>query len=385
MNQYRRLLLASSLSCFSFFSHSQAVQITPTPPEVIAKGFILIDFHTGKVLAEGNADTSLAPASLTKMMTSYVIGTEIKNGNVKPTDQVTISENAWAKKYTDSSKMFIEVGKTISVEELNRGIIIQSGNDACVAMAEHIAGTEGAFAELMNAHAKRLGMDNTHFTNSHGYPDPELKTTARDMAKLSVALIRDVPEEYKIYSEKEYVFNGIKQYNRNGLLWDKSLNVDGIKTGHTSEAGYSLITSATKDGMRLISVVMGTESAKAREAENRKLLTYGFRFFETFSPYKAGEEFASQRVWQGVKENISLGVLSETPITLQRGQRKNIKADFKLNQQLVAPIAKGQVVGTVYLKLNDADIAEYPLVALEDIEQAGIFGRLVDYVKMQLQ
>jgi D-alanyl-D-alanine carboxypeptidase (penicillin-binding protein 5/6) len=385
MNQYRRFFLASSLSCFSFFAHSQAVQVTPTPPEVNAKGYILIDYHTGKVLAEGNADTSLAPASLTKMMTSYVIGTEIKNGNIKPSDQVTISENAWAKKYTDSSKMFIEVGKTISVEELNRGIIIQSGNDACVAMAEHIAGTEGAFAELMNAHAKRLGMENTHFTNSHGYPDPELKTTARDMAKLSVALIRDVPEEYKIYAEKEYVFNGIKQYNRNGLLWDKSLNVDGIKTGHTSEAGYSLITSATKDGMRLISVVMGTDSAKTREAENKKLLTYGFRFFETFSPYKAGEEFASQRVWQGVKENISLGVLSETPITLQRGQRKNLKADFKLNQQLVAPIAKGQVVGTVYLKLNDADVAEYPLVALEDIEQAGIFGRLVDYVKMQLQ
>ncbi|MFN6264447.1 MAG: serine hydrolase [Chromatiaceae bacterium] len=385
MNQYRRLLLASSLSCFSFFAQSQAVQVTPTPPEVNAKGFILIDYHTGKVLAEGNADASLAPASLTKMMTSYVIGTEIKNGNIKPSDQVTISENAWAKKYTDSSKMFIEVGKTISVEELNRGIIIQSGNDACVAMAEHIAGTEGAFAELMNAHAKRLGMESSHFTNSHGYPDPELKTTPRDMAKLSVALIRDVPDEYKIYAEKEYVFNGIKQYNRNGLLWDKSLNVDGIKTGHTSEAGYSLVTSATKDGMRLISVVMGTDSAKTREAENKKLLTYGFRFFETFSPYKAGEEFAAQRVWQGAKETISLGVLSETPITLQRGQRKNIKADFKLSQQLVAPISKGQVVGTVYLKLNDADIAEYPLVALEDIEQAGIFGRLVDYVKMQLQ
>ncbi len=385
MNQYRRLLLASSLSCFSFFAHSQTVQVTPTPPEVNAKGFILIDYHTGKVLAEGNADTSLAPASLTKMMTSYVIGTEIKNGNVKPTDQVTISENAWAKQYSDSSKMFIEVGATISVEELNRGIIIQSGNDACVAMAEHIAGTEGAFVELMNAHAKRIGMDNTHYVNAHGLPDEAQRTTARDMAKLSVALIKDVPEEYKIYSEKEYVFNGIKQYNRNGLLWDKSLNVDGIKTGHTSEAGYSLITSATKDGMRLISVVMGTDSAKTREAENKKLLTYGFRFFETFSPYKAGEEFASQRIWQGVKENISLGVLSETPITMQRGQRKNLKADFKLSQQLVAPITKGQVVGTVYLKLNDEDVAEYPLVALEDIEQAGIFGRLVDYVKMQLQ
>lgn len=385
MNQYRRLLLASSLSCFSLFTHSQAIQVTPTPPEVNAKGFILIDYDTGKVLAEGNADTLLAPASLTKIMTSYVIGTEIKNGNVKPTDQVTISENAWAKQYSDSSKMFIEVGATISVEELNRGIIIQSGNDACVAMAEHIAGTEGAFVELMNAHAKRIGMESTHYANVHGLPDETQRTTARDMAKLSVALIKDVPDEYKIYSEKEYVFNGIKQYNRNGLLWDKSLNVDGIKTGHTSEAGYSLITSATKDGMRLISVVMGTDSAKTREAENKKLLTYGFRFFETFSPYKAGEEFASQRVWQGTKENISLGVLSETPITLQRGQRKNLQADFKLSQQLVAPIAKGQVVGTVYLKLNNEDVAEYPLVALEDIEQAGIFGRLVDYVKMQLQ
>jgi D-alanyl-D-alanine carboxypeptidase (penicillin-binding protein 5/6) len=203
------------------------------------------------------------------------------------------------------------------------------------------------------------------------------------MAKLSVALIRDVPEEYKIYAEKEYEFNGIKQHNRNGLLWDKSLNVDGIKTGHTEEAGYSLITSATKEDMRLISVVMGTGSAKEREAENKKLLTYGFRFFETFSPYKAGEEFAQQRVWQGVKENISLGVLSETPITLKRGERKNLKADFKLNQQLVAPISKGQVVGSVFLKLGDEDIAEYPLVALEGIEEAGIFGQLVDYIKMQ--
>ncbi len=383
MNQYRRIFIATSFSCISFFASSQAVQVTPSAPEVNAKGFILIDYHTGKVLAEGNADVPLAPASLTKVMTSYVVGTEIKNGNIKPEDQVTISENAWAKKYADSSKMFIEVGATISVNELNRGIIIQSGNDACVAIAEHIAGTEGAFVELMNAHAKRLGMENTTFSNAHGLPDAAQRTTARDMSKLSVALIRDVPEEYKIYAEKEYVFNGIKQYNRNGLLWDKTLNVDGIKTGHTAEAGYSLITSATKDGMRLISVVMGTDSAKTREAENKKLLTYGFRFFETFSPYKAGEVFAAQRVWQGDKESINLGVLSETPITLQRGQRKNLKADFKLSQLLVAPIAKGQVVGTLYLKLGEEDIAEFPLVALEDIAEGTIFNRLVDYVKMQ--
>ncbi|MBU1439249.1 MAG: D-alanyl-D-alanine carboxypeptidase [Gammaproteobacteria bacterium] len=383
MNQYRRIFIATSFSCISFFASSQAVQVTPSAPEVNAKGFILIDYQTGKVLAEGNADTPLAPASLTKMMTSYVVGTEIKNGNIKPEDQVTISENAWAKKYSDSSKMFIEVGATISVNELNRGIIIQSGNDACVAIAEHIAGTEGAFVDLMNAHAKRLGMEQTTYSNVHGLPDETQRTTARDMSKLSVALIRDVPEEYKVYSEKEYQFNGIKQYNRNGLLWDKTLNVDGIKTGHTSEAGYSLITSATKDGMRLISVVMGTDSAKTREAENKKLLTYGFRFFETFSPYKAGEVFAAQRVWQGDKESINLGVLSETPITLQRGQRKNLKADFKLSQLLVAPIAKGQVVGTLYLKLGEEDIAEFPLVALEDIAEGTIFNQLVDYIKMQ--
>jgi D-alanyl-D-alanine carboxypeptidase (penicillin-binding protein 5/6) len=385
MYQYRRLFLATTLSCLSFFANSQSVQVTPTAPEVNAKGYILIDYHTGKVLAEGNADALLAPASLTKMMTSYVVGTEIKNGNIKPSDQVTISENAWAKQYSDSSKMFIEVGATISVEELNRGIIIQSGNDACVAIAEHIAGTEGAFVELMNAHAKRLGMNSTTYVNSHGLPDEKQRTTARDMATLSVALIRDVPEEYKIYAEKEYVFNGIKQYNRNGLLWDKSLNVDGIKTGHTSEAGFSLVTSATKDGMRLISVVMGTDSAKTREAENKKLLTYGFRFFETFSPYKAGEEFAKQRVWQGDREELSLGVLTETPITLPRGQRKNLKADFKLNTELVAPISKGQVVGTIYLKLDNTDLAEYPLVALEDVAEGGFFSRMIDYVKMQLQ
>lgn len=385
MSQYRRLLIVSVFSSAAFSLSAEDIQLTPQPPEVAAKGFILIDYDTGKVLAEGHADDKLAPASLTKMMTSYVIGTEIKNGNVKTTDMVTISENAWAKQYDDSSKMFIEVGATVPVAELNRGIIIQSGNDACVAMAEHIAGTEGAFVELMNAHAKRLGMADTHYANVHGLPDESQRTTPRDMAKLSQALIRDVPDEYAIYAQKEFVFNGIKQYNRNGLLWDTSLAVDGIKTGHTSEAGYSLIASATKDGMRLISVVMGTDSAKTREAENKKLLTYGFRFFETFSPYKAGEQFAEQRVWMGAKETLSLGVAEHTPITLQRGQKKNLTADFKLDHDLVAPIQKGQVVGKVFLKLKDQDVAEFPLVALEDIEEAGIFGKLVDYVKMKLQ
>jgi len=389
MNTYRKVFFACSIGVASFFAAGQttvtAPAVLPQPPEVNAKGFILIDYNTGAVLAEGHADDLLAPASLTKMMTSYVIGLELKNGTIKATDPVTISENAWAKQYSDSSKMFIEVGATISVEELNRGIIIQSGNDACVAMAEHVAGTEGAFVELMNAHAARLAMDNTTFANVHGLPDESQRTTPRDMAKLAVALIRDTPEEYKIYSEKEYVFNGIKQRNRNGLLWDKSLNVDGIKTGHTSEAGYSLVTSATKDNMRLISVVMGTESAKIREAENKKLLTYGFRFYDTFSPFNAGEKFAEQHVWQGTKDTLTLGVLEQTPITLLKTQRKELKADFSLNQQLVAPISKGQQLGTVYLKVGDKDVAEYPLVALEDIEQAGFFSRLIDMVKMHFE
>jgi D-alanyl-D-alanine carboxypeptidase (penicillin-binding protein 5/6) len=374
---------AVSLASASFSLSAIAQTVIPQAPEVAAKGHILIDFDTGKVLSEHNADMSLAPASLTKMMTSYVIGTELKNGNITNEDMVTISENAWAKNFPGSSLMFIEVGTKVSVADLNKGIIIQSGNDACVALAEHIAGSESAFVDLMNAHAQRLGMTNSRFGNSHGLPSAENYSTPRDMAKLSAALIRDVPDEYAIYAEKEFTYNNIKQYNRNSLLWDRSLEVDGIKTGHTSEAGFSLITSATRDGMRLVSVVMGTNSERARQAENKKLLTYGFRFFETFSPYQAGEKFAEQRIWQGDKENIQLGILQSAQVTIPRGQRKNLQADFTLNQQLLAPITKGQQVGTIYLKLNGEDIATYPLVALEDVAKGGFFSRMIDYIKMQ--
>ncbi|MAD75332.1 MAG: D-alanyl-D-alanine carboxypeptidase [Rheinheimera sp.] len=385
MNSYRRIVTSGifAISSFCFVSITQAQVVVPQPPSVAAKGHILIDYDTGKVLSEENADMSLAPASLTKMMTSYVIGTELKNGNISLDDKVTISENAWAKNFPGSSLMFIEVGTQVSVADLNKGIIIQSGNDACVAMAEHIAGSESAFVDLMNAHAKRLGMLNTTFSTSHGLPAAEQYTTPRDMSKLAVALIRDVPEEYAVYAEKEFTYNSIRQYNRNSLLWDRSLAVDGIKTGHTSEAGYSLITSATRDDMRLVSVVMGTNSERERANENKKLLSYGFRFFETFAPYQSGEQFAEQRVWQGDKEQIQLGLLQSTPITITRGQRRNLKADVSLNQQLIAPINKGQVVGTIYLNLDNQDIAEYPLVALEDVGRGGFFSRMVDYVKMQ--
>ncbi|MCF6440236.1 serine hydrolase [Pseudoalteromonas luteoviolacea] len=368
-----------SLSLFS-----ASAQIIPSPPQMSAKGYFLVDFTTGKVIAEGEADTKLLPASLTKMMTSYVIGTEILAGNIAPTDMVTISEKAWAKNFPESSKMFIEVGKKVSVDDLNHGIIIQSGNDACVAMAEHIAGSESAFADLMNAHAEKLGMTNSFFINSHGLDAPEQYTTPRDMATLGAALIRDVPEEYALYKQKSFTFNGIKQYNRNSLLWDASLDVDGIKTGHTAEAGYSLVTSATKGDMRLIAVVMGTESERARKVESKKLLNYGFRFFETITPYKAGDSFADQRIWMGNKETVSLGITQDTPITIPRGQRKNLKAHFELDQTLTAPLAKGSTVGTLFLQLDGEDIAEYPLVTLEEIEEGSFFSRIYDYLRLQI-
>ncbi|TLX49198.1 D-alanyl-D-alanine carboxypeptidase [Pseudoalteromonas ruthenica] len=371
------------LLCASSVFAAQA-QIIPAPPEVNAKGHFLVDFTTGKVIAEGEADTKLAPASLTKMMTSYVIGTEINAGNISPSDMVTVSENAWAKNFPESSKMFIEVGKQVSVEDLNRGIIIQSGNDACVAMAEHIAGSESAFADLMNAHAQKLGMDNSHFINSHGLDTNEHFTTPRDMATLGAALIRDVPDEYALYKEKDFTYNGIKQFNRNSLLWDQGLEVDGIKTGHTSEAGYSLVSSATKGDMRLIAVVMGASSERARKVESKKLLNYGFRFFETITPYKAGDKFADQRIWMGDKETVALGILEDTPITIPRGQQKNLEANFELDTTLEAPLEKGTKVGTLYLQLDGEDVANYPLVTLESIEEGGFFSKIYDYLRLQI-
>jgi D-alanyl-D-alanine carboxypeptidase (penicillin-binding protein 5/6) len=363
---------------------ASAAVVIPPPPSVAGKGFILMDFETGNVIAEQNSHIQLPPASLTKMMTSYVIGEEIKNGNIKETDLVTISENAWAKNFPDSSKMFIEVGKQISVADLNRGIIVQSGNDACVAMAEHIAGSEDAFASMMNMHAQNLGMVSTNFVNSHGLHSADHYTTPYDMALLAAALVRDVPNEYAIYSEKEFTFNDIKQYNRNGLLWDKSLNVDGVKTGHTSDAGYSLVSSATQANMRLIAVVMGAESERSRKEENKKLLKYGFRFYETITPYKAGDSFVSQRIFMGDKETVDLGILQDTPINIPRGQSKSLEANFELDKKLEAPLTKGEVVGKLYLRLDGEDVAEYPLVTLEEIKEGGLLDQMMDFVKLQL-
>ncbi|MBA6292620.1 serine hydrolase [Colwellia sp. MB3u-70] len=374
-------VLGSVLLSVCSLSHAQT--IIPPAPEVSAKGHILIDYATGTVIAESNADILLAPASLTKMMTSYIIGKELDNGNISNDDPVRISEKAWAKNFPESSKMFIEVGTEVSVSLLNQGIIVASGNDACVAMAEHIAGSEGAFAQLMNAHAEQLGMYSSFFENSHGLDSKEHKTTARDMATLAIALIRDVPDEYKLYRQKSFTYNNIKQYNRNSLLWDKSMNVDGLKTGHTSQAGYSLVTSATKGDMRLVSVVMGTDSERARKVESKKLLNYGFRFYETYTPYKAGEKFVSDRVWMGDSKEVDLGIMVNTPITIPRGQRKNLQANFELDKQLKAPLQKGEVVGKLFLQLDGEDIAQYPLVTLQEIQEGSLFNKLIDYVKLQ--
>lgn len=361
---------------------SYAATIIPDAPQINAKGYILMDFTTGKVISEANADMQLAPASLTKMMTSYIIGKELENGNISNDDKVMISENAWAKNFPESSKMFIEVGTEVPVSLLNQGIIVASGNDACVAMAEHIAGSESAFADLMNAHAEQLGMPSSFFENSHGLDSSSHMTTPRDMATLAGAIIREVPNEYAIYKQKSFTYNKIKQYNRNSLLWDKSLNVDGMKTGHTSNAGYSLVTSATKGDMRLITVVMGTESERARKVESKKLLNYGFRFFETYTPYAAGEKFATNRIWMGDKKEVDLGILLETPITIPRGQRKNLKATFELDQQLTAPIAKGTIVGKLFLQLDGEDIAQYPLVTLQEVNEGSFFSKIMDYIKL---
>lgn len=375
-------ILASSIALSATFTSSvfSAPIVIPDAPQIAAKGYVLMDFHSGKVLAEKEMNTKLSPASLTKMMTSYVIGQELKRGNISPQDKVVVSKNAWAKNFPDSSKMFIEVGTTVTVEELNKGIIIQSGNDACVAMAEHIAGSEDAFVDLMNAWASSLKMSNTHFANVHGLDNPNLYSTPYDMALLGQALIRDVPNEYRIYSEQKYTYNGITQYNRNGLLWDKSMNVDGIKTGHTSNAGYSLVSSATEGKMRLVAVVMGTKDENARKSESKKLLSYGFRFFETVAPHKAGETFVEEKIWMGDKDKVALGVNEDTYVTLPRGQAKDLSASFVLEKELRAPISQGDVVGKLYYQLDGKDVAEYPLLALENVDEGSIFSRLWDYI-----
>ncbi|MEF1207052.1 D-alanyl-D-alanine carboxypeptidase family protein, partial [Photobacterium damselae] len=300
--------VSASVLCSLSFSSFAAPSVIPDAPSLSAKGYVLMDYHTGRVLVEHNANEKLNPASLTKLMTSYVAGQEMKQGNISKDDVVVISRNAWARNFHDSSKMFIEVGAEVPMMDLFRGLIIQSGNDASVAIAEHVAGSQDAFVGLMNSWAKKLNMNNSRFANAHGLDHDDLYSTPYDIALLGQALIRDLPDIYPLYSEKSFTYNNITQRNRNGLLHDSSMNVDGMKTGYTSGAGYSLASSATEGDMRLIAVVMGTKSPKIRQAESKQLLNYGFRFFDTVSPHKAGDEIMTERIWMGDREQVKLGV-----------------------------------------------------------------------------
>jgi len=359
----------------------RANNAVPAPPSVSATGFLLIDTDSDTVLAARDAEQRLEPASLTKIMTAYAVFRELHGGSIKLSDQVLVSEKAWK---TPGSRMFIEVNTRVSVEDLLKGMVVQSGNDASVALAEHVAGSEEAFANLMNDHAQRLGMLDTHFVNATGLPDPEHYTTPRDITVVSEAMIREFPELYKLYSVREFTYNDIRQKNRNELLW-RDKNVDGIKTGHTSAAGYCLVASAQRDGMRLISVVMGTDSEKSRARESLALLNYGFRFFETHRLYGADDRLTRARVWMGEREQVALGLERDLFVTIPRRQYDKLEARTEIDPQLQAPLSKGQKVGEVVVELDGEVITREPLVALENILEGGIWRTVVDTVLMMLE
>lgn len=351
---------------------------TPAPPTIAARSHVLIDFDSGQTLAEGNADTTVEPASLTKLMTAYVAFGELKAEHIKLTDTALVSEKAWR---TPGSRTFVEVGKQIPIETLMLGMIVQSGNDATIAIAERIAGSEEVFANMMNKVAEELGMTKTHFTNSTGLPDPKHYTTARDLAKLARSIIQEFPEYYRWYSVKEFTYNGITQPNRN-LLLARDKSVDGVKTGHTESAGYCLIASAMRNNMRLVSVVIGTKNENARAQESQNLLNFGFGFFETHRLYGAQEALTKTPVYKGDIDELSLGLQEPLFVTIPRGEYSNLKAKVNVTPKILAPITQGQQLGNVAISLHDAAIAERPLTALNAVAEGGILHRFADEVRL---
>lgn len=337
-----------------------------------------MDFNSYRILVEQNADMRVEPASITKLMTAYVVFNELDEGNITLEETVAVSEKAWR---TGGSRMFIDPAMQVSVEDLVRGMVIQSGNDASVALAEHVAGSEEAFASLMNHFAEILGMGSTNFMNSTGLPDPEHYTTARDIALLSAATVRDFPDYYSWYAEKEFTFNNIRQHNRNTLLW-RDPAIDGLKTGHTEAAGYCLAASAKRDGMRLISAVMGSSSESSRASESQTLLNYGFRFFETVQLYEAGKELARARVWKGLTEEVTLGLSEPLFVTIPRGRYDDLEAQVEMQPQLTAPLEAAVIVGKINVQLGEELIAERDLVTLSAVEEAGFFGSAWDSMKL---
>ncbi len=380
-----RNILVLFVLLFTYFANStlaiSAPALIPAPPRVNAKAYLLIDHNSSYVLAEHNADKKIEPASLTKLMTAYVVLFEIERGGISLDDEVKISEKAWR---MGGSRMFIEVNTHVSVKDLLKGLIIQSGNDATVALAEHIAGNEASFVELMNQHAERLNMNATHFNNSTGWPDKAHYTTARDLAKLSQAIINDFPKHYSAYKEKEYTYNNIRQYNRNRLLWLDE-RVDGLKTGHTEAAGYCLISSAKQNNMRLISVVTGTTKDDARIAASRKLLNYGFRFFETSLIHEANTEITNMRVWKGEQQQLSLGITKNLYVTTPKGLRKKIKNNIQVEAMIEAPVTEGKIFGKVNIMLGEKQLATQELVALSSIKEGGLWRKLIDNIQLMFQ
>jgi D-alanyl-D-alanine carboxypeptidase (penicillin-binding protein 5/6) len=353
----------------------------PPPPDVDGKSWVLMDYATGQILASKEPDLRLEPASITKIMTDYVVSAEVANGKVHMTDPVTISENAWrgGGAGTDGSTSFMKLNSQVPLKDLLYGMIIQSGNDAAIALAEHTAGSEQAFAGLMNAYARQLGMVNSNFENASGYPIANHYTTAHDVAILSRALIHDFPEDYAISAVKEFEWNGIKQHNRNTLLW-RDPSVDGIKTGHTAAAGYCLAASAKQGESRMIAIVMGASSEKARADSAMALLNYGFRFYETHKLYEAGKPLATPKLWKGASNQLPLGVNESVQVTVKRGQYDQLKATMDIPATLIAPFTKGQQVGTLHITLDGKPVQNVPLVALADAPQGGFFSRLWDSI-----
>ena len=350
------------------------VTAIPAPPGIKANAYLLQDFDSGKILASKNIDQKMSPASLTKMMTVHVVSNELGSGRITLDDEVLVSKKAWK---MPGSRMFIEVNKKVSVGDLLKGVIIQSGNDASVALAEHVSGSEEVFVELMNQYASKLGMSNSHFMNSTGLPDEQHYTTVKDMAILADALIRDVPEIYALHSVREFTFNKITQQNRNKLLW-LDADVDGIKTGQTEAAGFCLVASAKKENMRLISVVMGSESEGAREKATQSLLGYGFRFYETQKLYGANENITSVKVWKGDTEALVLGLDTDLYVTFPRGQKNQLRTEFNLSEKYIAPVNRGNVLGNLKVTLADEDIADAKLIALQSVNEGSVIVRLKD-------
>jgi D-alanyl-D-alanine carboxypeptidase (penicillin-binding protein 5/6) len=362
-------------------SLSYAATVLPSPPELNNKSYVLMDYETGQILAAKNENEKLAPASMTKMMTSYIIEQKLLKGELTENEQVRMNESAWCRGTSAESCMYVPLNGTATVLEMLRGIIIQSGNDASKAMAEHIAGNEGTFAHMMNQEAKRIGMVNTHFINSTGMPAEGHYSTAKDMAVLAQHIIKDSSKYYPIYSEKEFTFNGIKQGNRNALLYTDP-SVDGLKTGHTDEAGYCLTTSSKRGPMRLISVIFGTPSMNERAGQTRTLLAWGFANFETANVQPANQVLAKAKVWFGKEDNVQIGLAENFNVTMPKGQADKIKTQLVVQPKLNAPLAKGQVVGKLVASLDGKVIAEKPLVALKPVEEASFFARLIDHIKM---